>query len=292
MQPARPDTQADPKLLLGSGEIELIGRLTTASNTTLFGMVGTADHRLPCVYKPVRGERPLHDFPSHTLALRERAAYLVATAIGFPLMPYTALRDGPLGQGMVQQWIGPLPGTDGDADDESDDDAEDVGARKGDLDRASSDPIELFAADAVPRGWLPVLAAEDEAGRPLVLCHQDSSALREIALFDVLVNNADRKGAHLIRHDDQVFAVDHGLTFHPEDKLRTVLWGFAGDELTDVECTAVQRLASTLPALPELAELLGPSELRALATRCRKLLQDNHFPHPPDDRMAIPWPPL
>ncbi len=97
--------------LLSDGELEIVGRLLSASNLTLFcrvtipegpqggPLVGT------CIYKPVRGEAPLWDFPAGTLAARERAAYLVSEASGWRIVPPTVLRDGPFGEGMVQLWV-------------------------------------------------------------------------------------------------------------------------------------------------------------------------------------------
>ena len=97
--------------LLHVGEISVIGRLLSASNGTFFCLVDghAADGSTPltatCVYKPVRGERPLADFPDGSLACRERGAYGVSVASGWDIVPPTVLRDGPLGPGMVQLWV-------------------------------------------------------------------------------------------------------------------------------------------------------------------------------------------
>ena len=91
--------------LLRHGEMELEGRLVEASNTTLRAHIALDGVRARCVYKPVRGERPLWDFPDGTLAGREVSAYLLATATGWDCVPPTVLRDGPLGPGAVQLWI-------------------------------------------------------------------------------------------------------------------------------------------------------------------------------------------
>ncbi len=91
--------------LLETGQLELVGRLVDASNATfVVRVVGAGDER-QAVYKPIRGERPLSDFPPRTLALRERAAFLLSEATGWAIVPPTVLRDGPLGRGMVQEWI-------------------------------------------------------------------------------------------------------------------------------------------------------------------------------------------
>ena len=162
---------------------------------------------IDCVYKPVAGERPLWDFPDGTLAGREVAAYVVSEALGWDVVPPTVLRgDAPAGPGMVQAWRepddGPGPGR--------------PGARPGRL----------------PEGYLHVLDAYDGDDQPVSLVHEDSDALRRMAVFDIVVNNADRKGGHVLAMPDgHRFGVDHGVAFHVDDKLRTVLWGWAAEPL-------------------------------------------------------------
>ena len=91
--------------LLTDGEMTLEGRLVDASNTTLRAFVSLDGVSARCVYKPVRGERPLWDFPDGTLAGREVAAYAVSAATGWDVVPPTVLRDGPLGPGACQLWL-------------------------------------------------------------------------------------------------------------------------------------------------------------------------------------------
>lgn len=90
---------------LSTGEITVAGRLTEASNTTLYCTVASAGREIPCVYKPVSGERPLWDFPHGTLAGRELAAFAVSEALGWGIVPPTVYRSGPFGEGMCQLWI-------------------------------------------------------------------------------------------------------------------------------------------------------------------------------------------
>ncbi len=122
------------------------------------------------------------------------------------------------------------------------------------------------------------------------------ASLWPLAVLDVVCNNADRKAGHLIREADsgQLFGVDHGLTFHPDDKLRTVLWGFAGQRLPASLCAALDRLDAALDH--ELGDrvdsLIGTESLRALGQRVRALLDDPVHPLPPLDRPAVPWPPV
>ena len=95
--------------VLRTGRLEIVGRLVDASNTTLYATVTAGSDQDPitaaCVYKPIRGERPLDDFPVGTLGDREVAAYLVSAASEWDVVPPTVLRDGPYGEGMVQLWI-------------------------------------------------------------------------------------------------------------------------------------------------------------------------------------------
>ncbi|MCK6095912.1 SCO1664 family protein [Micrococcus sp. EYE_162] len=248
---------------LMAGELTLTGRITTASNATFLGRIGDT----PVVYKPVAGEAPLWDFPAGTLARREVAAYLVSEALGWDVVPRTWLRDGPFGEGMVQLWQEQDP---------------------------EQDAVDLFPADEVPAsGWLTILEGEDEGGNQLVLAHEDSAALRRMAVFDVVVNNADRKGAHILAMPGgHRYGVDHGLTFHVADKLRTVLWGWIGEELSAAERDGVARVLEGLDGElgRGLAELLSAEEVEALAERCARLLDDGIFPAPSGLTPAVPWP--
>lgn len=254
--------------VLRHGELVLDGRLVDSSNTALVGSVTWGGVTERCVYKPVRGERPLWDFPDGTLAHREVAAALVARAAGWDCVPATVFRRGPLGLGMVQRWI------------------------------AAADPsrvVDLVPAEAIPEGWLHVLAVRDEQGREFALAHADSDALATIAVFDLVTNNADRKGSHLLATaDGAIRGVDHGLTFHPEPKLRTILWGWAGRPLPNPVIPALAALAEALdgPLRAALNDHLTAAEITATADRLAALIADPRFPMPPQERTAIPWPPL
>ncbi|GAB3463972.1 SCO1664 family protein [Streptomonospora sediminis] len=96
---------ADALELLGTGDLQPVGRLTEASNATLYCTVTLGGAEAGCVYKPVAGERPLWDFPDGTLAGRELSAFAVSDALGWDIVPPTVHRDGPFGEGMVQLWI-------------------------------------------------------------------------------------------------------------------------------------------------------------------------------------------
>jgi uncharacterized repeat protein (TIGR03843 family) len=121
---------------------------------------------------------------------------------------------------------------------------------------------------------------------------QDLPALRELALFDSIINNTDRKIGHLLPSvDGHLFACDHGVTFHSEDKLRTVLWQWAGDDLTTEEISKVKSVAERVSNNPDLfAPHLTPVEYLSLQTRILRLLDDAKMPSPSDDWPPIPWP--
>ena len=179
-----------------------------------------------CVYKPIAGEAPLWDFPDGTLAGRELAAYLVSAALGWDIVPYTIIRDGPAGRGMLQLWV------------------DQPGDQVGEDPESGPDLVDLLPAGHIPPGFLPVLRAYDYAGDEVTLVHADDLRLRRMAVFDVLINNADRKGGHILSGvDGQVYGVDHGVSLHVEDKLRTVLWGWAGKPVDDETLETVTRSA-------------------------------------------------
>ncbi|MDX6317655.1 MAG: hypothetical protein QOD35_1055, partial [Nocardioidaceae bacterium] len=142
---------ADVETILTAGSLELEGRLVTASNASFFGKVVLDGTSLSCIYKPVRGERPLWDFPDGTLAGRERAARIVSEAGGWDVVPPTVLRDGRFGPGMCQRWV--------DVDSEN-------------------ELVDVVGEGFEETGWIPVLQAEDYRGDPVLLVHRDDDRLR------------------------------------------------------------------------------------------------------------------
>jgi hypothetical protein len=229
--------------LLSDGDLSIEGRVTTASNATLYCRVELDGVVAACVYKPVSGERPLWDYPDGTLAEREYATYLMGAATGWNLVPPTVLRDGPMGTGMVQLWIG---------DDEFD-----------------------------------IVAAINSGS---------SEQLRRIAVLDAVVNNSDRKISHLLPvmgNSLHIYGIDHGVSFGVEDRLRTVLWQWAGDPIPPEDSEVLDRLSVEMEGeLGEsLRDLLTGREVRATAHRIRRLLRSARFPMPPTDWPAIPYPP-
>lgn len=237
------------------GDLDVIGRLTEASNATFL----TRDEAETLwVYKPVAGEAPLWDFPHGTLSRREVVAYELSEILGFHVVPTTLWHDGPAGEGSVQAWI------------------------EGEV----SDLVDLLRPEQLDETWLPVVAGMDEHDRPIFLAHRSDPRLRAMCLFDLVINNSDRKGGHIIADGERVFGVDHGVSMHTSDKFRTVLWGFAGEPLTSDEQDTLQRV----PGLPGPPEGLNPEEWDAMAQRAEALLTDGVFPRPSNQWPAIPWP--
>lgn len=237
---------ADWKPLFEKAPLQLKGQFLLGSNYTFLVDVVHESGSLPAVYKPVKGERPLWDFPENTLAGREVAAYLVSEALGWDLVPYTVLReDGPYGPGSLQQYIEYNPN------------------------------YHYF-------NFKPA----------------DKDRLRPLALFDHLVNNADRKGSHIIieKGTRHLYAIDHGLCFHEEEKLRTVVWDFAGKPIPTELLFALENLRVELRPgrrlYTALLAYLTPTELTALDLRAEALLASGFFPQPPTYRRAYPYPPL
>lgn len=237
--------------------MEILGRMMNASNSTIV----VRDNDVQYIYKPVSGERPLWDFPDGTLAARESAAYLLSNLAGWDVVPPTQLREGPMGEGSFQQWV--------------------------DADVTSVDVVKPTEA---PEEWHVVMSGVDEAGREVALVHAPDAGLRRIALFDAVINNADRKGGHILTDDDgRHYAIDHGVTFHHEPKLRTVLWGWIGQPFTEEELSLLK--ASLIAAdRTELADLISSEEILALKDRINGLIDLGSFPEPSPNWPSIPWP--
>lgn len=269
-------TPPGPSELLARGELTVRGRVREASNAVLYCTVEYEGHSAACVYKPVAGERPLWDFPDGTLAQREVAAYELSEATGWGLVPTTVLRDGPYGQGMCQLWIEAATGEDGD-------DAPEL--------------LALVDGDEPGPGWKAVAFAEVDEGRTALLVHADDERLRRLAVLDAVINNGDRKGGHLLpAADGRLYAIDHGVTFNADDKLRTLLWGWAGEPLPDEALTVLRALADRLAdgdrLTARLAELITEAEIAALRARVAALLRSGRHPKPSGQWPAIPWPPV
>ena len=220
------------------GELRVEGRFVDASNATLFAKSVLEEIEVSVIYKPIAGERPLWDFPDGNLAGREVSAYLLSEELGLHLVPYTILREGPFGPGMVQEWI------------------------------------EI-----------------DEELEIVEIAQSTHPAIRAMALFDAIINNTDRKYGHILpKSNEEIFGCDHGVTFHEDPKLRTVLWQFTNEKFTQVERKIIENAIEVSKAL--LSEHLTDREIEALIERSRQLLERGAFPEPSQDWPAVPWPPF
>ena len=138
--------------------------------------------------------------------------------------------------------------------------------------------------------WIDI----DESVDLALFYREDHQSLRGMALFDAVVNNTDRKIGHLIPSPDgKLFGCDHGVTFHEEDKLRTVLWQWASQKLSEQELEQLQKLRQSLISKEELfTSLISDIEFKALLGRVDRLLHEKTFPEPNDEWPAVPWPPF
>jgi uncharacterized repeat protein (TIGR03843 family) len=263
------DTERSARLL-AEGELTVRGRIREASNAALYCTVSQDGREAACIYKPVAGERPLWDFPDGTLAQREVAAYEVSEATGWGLVPPTVLRDGPYGEGMCQLWIEVTP---------------------------ESGLLALVEGEEPGEGWKAVGLAEVGEGRTALLVHADDERLRRLAVLDAVINNADRKGGHLLpAAGGRLYGIDHGVTFNAENKLRTLLWGWAGEPLTGEAVGVLQGLREALgesgALTARLAGLITAAEIDATRARVDALLALGTHPEPSGEWPAIPWPPV
>lgn len=224
--------------VIRSGDMQVEGRFVDASNATLFAKCVLGEEEVAVIYKPIAGERPLWDFPDGNLAQRELAAYLLSEALNLHLVPFTIMREGTFGPGMVQEWI--------EIDDEL-------------------DLVEL--------------------------ANGNNQRIREMALFDAIINNTDRKYGHiLVTKEREIFGCDHGVTFHEDPKLRTVIWQFASKEFTANELQVLRNASELAPKVTD--GLISAAELSALNSRIADLLGAGVFPEPSEDWPAVPWPPF
>ncbi|MDP6102556.1 MAG: SCO1664 family protein [Dehalococcoidia bacterium] len=228
--------------VLLQGEIASLKLMPEGSNHTFLVTVADSSHAYEAIYKPLRGEQPLWDFPSGTLYKREYAAYLVSQHLSWDFIPCTVIREGPYGIGSLQQFI-----------------------------------------EVDPRSSYFTLREE---------CPEE---LERIALFDCISNNADRKASHCFKdRNGFIWSIDHGLTFHQDPKLRTVIWDFAQEpisgHLMEQIANLLEGLGSSQGVVRDLSPLLAPEELTALRRRLERLLSSGRFPSYDPTRRNIPWP--
>jgi len=237
-----PDVNDGPTAtdIIRHGEITSYQLAPLGSNYTFVVTIEMDGNESLAIYKPKEGEAPLWDFPSGTLYIREYAAYLLSEVLGWNIIPFTIIRDGPYGIGSVQQFV-------------------------------EHDPKQNYYT------------------------LQDGCAdqLRVIACFDLVANSTDRKANHLLMGDSgKIWSIDHGLTFHAEMKVRTVIWDFSSepipapllDSLTELR----ERLDSPVDSLPsqlkELVTLLPEEEVEGLRRRLDWILEERIYPGLPGRR--------
>lgn len=237
--------------------LSIIEQLSNASN----GAFRAELEGKPVIFKPNHLERELWDFPTGTLVFRERATFLMSEFLGWNLVPNTELISTDHGVGSIQDWV-----------------------------TGECTLVDIIPSVEISSPWLSVLEGQNESGLPVSLVHQDDEILKRIALLDVLVNNADRKGGHLLTDEaGKTSGIDHGVTFHPEPKLRTVLWGWAGQPIPEGLLQDVRSLPEDLSET-ELGELLTEEEIDATHQRIAELVNIGEFPTPSQAWPSLPWP--
>jgi uncharacterized repeat protein (TIGR03843 family) len=227
----------DVSPLLQDGEVEVRGRMPWSSNGTFLVELTRDDDAMLAIYKPLRGERPLWDFP-RGLFRREAAAWELSELLGFGVVPQTIVRDGPMGEGSMQRFV-------------------------------PHDPEEHHFT--------------------LVEQPEHHHALQAICVLDLVANNTDRKSGHCLHGEDGgIWAIDNGLCFHPDPKLRTVIWEFGGEPVPEDLLAGVDAMLGALPG--RLRPLLDDEELDGVRGRARRLLDRPVFPHPDPNGRCYPWP--
>lgn len=223
-----------PTEIIRHGEITSLQLTPFGSNYTFLVKIDLKGNESLAIYKPRDGEAPLWDFPSGTLYKREYAAYLLSEILGWDIVPFTIIRDGPHGVGSVQQFV-------------------------------EHDPKQNY------------YTLEDGC----------ADQLRVIACFDLVANSTDRKANHLLMGDGgKIWSIDHGLTFHADMKVRTVIWDFCSEpipaRLLESLTNLQERLHSPVDSLPsllkELVTLLPQDEVDALKRRLDWVLEERVFP--------------
>lgn len=240
-----------------SEDLKVLGQLANASNATL--LVERSGHKY--IYKPKSGERELWDFPTGTLYQRERAAYVMSEIFTWDFVPETQIIEGPYGIGSLQDWHD-----------------------------SEITEVDIFLPQEIPSDWLKIFSGIDEHGQQVVLAHAQNQQLARICLFDAVINNADRKAGHLLTDSvGKIWAVDHGVTFNEEPKLRTVLWGWIGEPIPEALMTDLEKGLHSVKD-SELVELLNESEFSQLINRIEDLIAQGVFPTPNPGWPAVPWP--
>ena len=251
--------------LLLSGEIEIVGLIPDSSNGALKVTIRGSNQSMEAIMKPEVSIRPLWDFPDLDLNNREYATYLLDRGLDLNYVPETVMRNVKgIGNSLIQEWVK-----------ESD-----------------NDLIIVKSPEDIPNDYLKVLQGYDELNKLITLAHKDVRDLRNLCLFDLVINNADRKGGHLLMDtDNKMWAIDHGVSWHQESKIRTVLWGWIDIAFNDKDITLLEKAKNVLQAWKEEDfNYLSEIEIEQAIKRVDELLEINAFPQPGDQWPAVPWP--
>ena len=253
------------KSLLSTGEIEIEGLIPDSTNGALKLLITKGDEQIAAIAKPDVSIRPLWDFPNMDLNKREYATFLFDRKLELGFVPETVIRDiAGFGNALVQHWIR----------------------------ETENDLIIVQSPDNIPKYYLRVLQGYDELNKLITLAHKDDQDLRKLCLIDLIINNADRKGNHLITDgNNKMWAIDHGVSWHEEPKIRTVLWGWINQEFNDSDLDLLSLAKSTLEDwLANDFQYLEMSEIECALERLDELVKNKRFPAPGSEWPAVPWP--
>lgn len=251
--------------ILANGEIEIEGLIHDSSNGALKVTITLNDETLEAILKPDVSIRPLWDFPDRDLNKREYSTYLFDQALNLNNVPSTVIRNVEgIGNALIQEWKKEI----------------------------ENDLVIVKSPDEIPKGYLKVLQGYDELNKLITLAHKDSDQLRRMCLFDLIINNADRKGGHLLNDQNHNFwAIDHGVTWHKDSKIRTVLWGWINKDFNDQDLELLKFAEKILKDWEtEEFPFLEPIEIKSGLNRIQDLLTLKRFPQPGEEWPAVPWP--
>ena len=229
-----------PHDVIRDGQVVSYQLTRMGSNYTFLVKMELGDQETLAIYKPRDGEAPLWDFPRGTLYKREYAAYLLSDSLGWDIVPYTLIRDGPYGIGSVQEFI-------------------------------DHDPTQNY----------------------YTLTPEHADQLQVVCCFDLVANSTDRKANHVLQDENgKLWSIDHGLTFHSDIKIRTVIWDFSSepipepllDALADIQARLGSPNGGVTGSLKELVDILEPNELQALVARLDWVLTERVYPGMPGRR--------
>lgn len=253
------------KDLLLTGNIEIQGLIPESSNGALKASIKNGKEEISVIIKPTALIRPLWDFPELDLNNRELATYELSEKLNLNFVPVCIKRILPeIGECLIQEWI----------------------------EEVDNQLIIVRSDSDIPKHYKKVINGYDELNKLVCLAHDNNKDLKKIAIFDLIINNADRKGGHILKdQNEKIWIIDHGVTWHQENKLRTILWGWIGENLSneDIKLLELAKIA-IFEWIENGAHLLRIEELQAALNRIEVVLEQGKFPEPSKEWPAIPWP--